>query len=116
VCELWPAPLGKWSVLRIGPGPVLTSLTRKDTAFNWTNECSEASDELKRKLTTTPVLHHYHPDRETIVETDASDGFCAGVLSQRDPNDGHFQPVAYYSESMHGESSTTGSTTRSCWQ
>ena len=80
----------------------LTSLTRKDTAFNWTNECSEAFDELKRKLTTTPVLHHYHPDRETIVETDASDGVCAGVLSQRDPNDGHFHPVAYYSESMHG--------------
>ena len=31
-----------------------------------------------------PVLSHYDPERETMLETDASDGVLAGVLSQQD--------------------------------
>ena len=32
-----------------------------------------------------PILRYYKPDLPTIVETDASNGVIAGVLSQQDP-------------------------------
>ena len=34
----------------------LTNLLRKDTKFEWTPECQKGFDELKRQLTTYPVL------------------------------------------------------------
>ena len=45
-----------------------------------------------------PVLYHYQPELETQLETDASDGVVAGVLTQQHGKDWH--PVAFYSKSM----------------
>ena len=45
-----------------------------------------------------PVLYHYQPELETRLETDASDGVVAGVLTQQHGKDWH--PVAFYSKSM----------------
>jgi hypothetical protein len=44
-----------------------------------------------------PVLARFDPDRDVIVETDASNYVSAGVLSQYD-NDGILHPVAYFSK------------------
>ena len=46
----------------------------------------------------TPVLYYYQPELETQLETDASDGVVAGVLTQQHEKDWH--PVAFYSKSM----------------
>lgn len=46
-----------------------------------------------------PILAHYHPEYETILETDASDGVIAGVLSQKQPN-GEVHLVGYFSKTM----------------
>jgi hypothetical protein len=45
------------------------------------------------------VLAHYQPELPTRVETDASDGVVAAVLSQLQ-EDGEWHPVAYYSHTM----------------
>src|ERR1700742_3202838 len=37
----------------------LTSLTRKDTPFIWSAECSKAFDYLKSHFTSAPILAHY---------------------------------------------------------
>ncbi|BCR85209.1 uncharacterized protein ACHE_20667S [Aspergillus chevalieri] len=76
----------------------LNHLTRKDVPFTWTNVCQEAFEELKKYLTDAPILRHYHPELETKLETDASDGVVAGVLSQKHGDLWH--PVAYYSKNM----------------
>lgn len=76
----------------------LNRLTRKDVPFIWTEECQHAFENLKERLTDAPILRHYHPGLETKLETDASDGVVAGVLSQKYGDLWH--PVAYYSKSM----------------
>ena len=47
----------------------------------WNNKCQEAFGELKQQLTNAPVLYHYQLELETQLETDASDGVVAGVLT-----------------------------------
>ena len=78
----------------------LTTLTKKDVRFEWTSTCLKAFQDLKLRFTSAPILAHYHPDRSTIVETDASDYAVAAVLSQIDPTSSLLHPVAFYSRSM----------------
>ena len=79
-------------------GP-LNDLTHKDRAFKWTQECQKAFEELKIAFTTAPILKHFDPDAENIVETDASDERLGGVLSQYG-SDGLLHPVAFFSKKM----------------
>ena len=76
----------------------LNQLTKKEVPFVWNNKCQEAFRELKWRLTNAPVLYHYQPELETQLETDASDGVVAGVLTQKHKNEWH--PIAFYSKSM----------------
>lgn len=78
----------------------LTALTRKGEAFRWTPTCQTAFDLLKHALVNAPVLAYFTFGRATRLETDASDGVVAGVLSQRQ-EDGDWHPVGYFSESMN---------------
>jgi hypothetical protein len=48
-------------------------------------------------FTSTPILARFDPDRDVIVETDASDYVSAGVLSQYD-DEGILHPVAFFSK------------------
>ena len=48
---------------------------------------------------TALILEHYHPDRESILETDVSDGVVFSILTQKQKDD-LWQPVAYYSKTM----------------
>ena len=55
---------------------------------------------LKTAFTCAPILTHYVPDRQLVVETDASDYAIAGILSQYEP-DGEIHPLAFYSHMLH---------------
>jgi predicted aspartyl protease len=77
----------------------LAQLTKKELPFLWNQQCQSAFDELKRRLVDSPVLRHYRPELPTKLETDASDGVVAGVLSQQ-ATDGDWHPVAFYSKTM----------------
>ncbi|KAL0463343.1 UNVERIFIED_CONTAM: Transposon Ty3-G Gag-Pol polyprotein [Sesamum latifolium] len=52
-------------------GP-LTKLLRKGIAFQWTEQCQQSFDELKRRLTSTPILILPSGSGGYVVYTDAS--------------------------------------------
>ncbi len=78
----------------------LIQLTKKGLAWSWTDAHQEAFERLKQALIAAPVLVHFNPRLETILETDASGGVAAGVLSQKSEADGFFHPVAFYSKTL----------------
>ena len=74
----------------------LIALQSPANTFNWTKGCQRSFEQLKASLLAIPTLCHFDPAYETKLETDASDGVVAGVLSQKHP-DGRWYPVAFYS-------------------
>ena len=60
----------------------MTRLTRKEVKFDWDDRCEEAFQELKRRLTSTPVL--IGPDRGQgyTVHCDTSRAGLGCVLMQ----------------------------------
>jgi transposase InsO family protein len=77
----------------------LVSLTRTGIKFVWTLDCQDAFQRLKAMLTSAPILQHYSEKLETRIETDASDGVVAGVLSQKHGD--QWLPVAFFSKTMN---------------
>lgn len=76
----------------------LHELTKADAIFDWTEACEKAMRGLQERITTAPVLRHYDPELQSIVETDASDFALGIVLSQKDDKD--TRPVAFGSRSL----------------
>ena len=75
----------------------LVGLTKKGVRFEWGEGCEAALQELKRRFTSALVLQHFDPDREIIMETDASNYVSAGVMLQYDA-DGILHPVVFFSK------------------
>jgi hypothetical protein len=73
----------------------LTFLTRKGVLFAWSTEQQTAFDTLKATFTSAPILPHFDPDWDVIVEMDTSNYVSTGVLSQYD-DDNILHPVAYF--------------------
>ena len=72
----------------------LHCLTERTAKFRWTNECQAAFEELRRRLTTDPVLAYPDFSRQFILDTDASDTGIGAVLSQVDEN-GRERVISY---------------------
>jgi hypothetical protein len=51
---------------------------------------------LKKSFVAVLVLHHFHPERKIMVETDASNPVIACMLAQYD-NDDILHPLTYFS-------------------
>ena len=79
-------------------GP-LYKLIEKETVFAWTEQCKEAFDELKRRLTTAPVLAYPIASGKFTLDTDASEKGIGAVLSQE--QNGQERVVAYFSRSLN---------------
>jgi len=77
----------------------LTRLTHIGVEFDFDDACQSAFERLKSCLIEAPVLAHYDPTRQSRLETDASDGVVAGVLSQLG-DDRFWHPVAFFSKTM----------------
>lgn len=73
-------------------------MTEQNFPFNWTAECQWYLEELKCRLTTTPVLAYPDYSRPFILDTDAIDFGIGAVLTQRD-DDGH-EHVAFTSRTL----------------
>jgi hypothetical protein len=73
----------------------LTLLTQKGVAFAWKEEQQRVFDDLKNTFTSAPVLARFDLDHDVIVETDASNYVCTGVLSQYD-DDGILHLVTFF--------------------
>lgn len=72
--------------------------TAEGTPFGWSDTAQSAFDALKRALQEAPVLALPDPDRQYVVDTDASD-FATGAVLQQDFGRG-LQPIAFMSHKM----------------
>jgi len=77
----------------------LTRLTRKDTPWNFDNKCRKAVKTLKQAFIFAPILTHWVPDTQLVVETDASDYALAAILSIM-TKDNEIHPVAFHSQTF----------------
>ncbi|GJS52847.1 reverse transcriptase domain-containing protein [Tanacetum coccineum] len=77
----------------------MTQLLVKDAPFNFSEECIQAFDTLKRELTHAPIM--IKPDWSLPFEImcDASDYDVGAVLGQR--IDKHFKPIHYAGKTMN---------------
>ena len=89
----------------------LHKLMQKQASFSWTDECQQAFDILKQKLTSSPVLTYPDPSRKFILDTDASDTGIGATLSQVD-DQGREQVIAYASSSLSKSQRRYGTTRR----
>jgi len=67
--------------------------------WEWGDKEHQAFDELRAKVTTTPVLVYFDPLVPTKIERDTRKYVCFSILSQQWP-DGKWRPVAYRSKTM----------------
>jgi len=74
----------------------LTTLMKKDLTWNWTTECQDAFDTLKRKFQEAPVLLMLDNKKPFILETNALKWASGGVLRQQNIN-GDWHPCGFIS-------------------
>jgi len=74
----------------------LTHLIRKDIPWKFDSSCQDAFNSLKKALTSAPILTHWIPNAQLIVETDALDYALAAILSIVN-KDNEVHPVAFHS-------------------
>ena len=106
--KVWPAPKFKEEVksflqtvqfvaqyMRSGKGrphadvmAPLRYLTRHNIHFDWTKECQQAFEELKRQISHTTVLVPYNPNLDTRLYVDHRPEGIASTLAQNHKEDG----------------------------
>ena len=88
-------------------------MLHKDNTYEWNDQCQEAFDELKHRLTTAPILIYPDYKREFILATDASyTGFGATLSQISDDKKEH--PIAYASKSLKRKKMNYGATELEC--
>ena len=75
-------------------------LTKGDSVFKWSFEEKLAFDTLKDKITSAPILVLLDNSRPYRVEADSSDFTMGAVLSQQNPEDDKWHPIAFLSKSL----------------
>ena len=78
----------------------MTKLTRKDTKFEWSDDCQSGFEYLKMYLSESPSLKYPNPQKRYVVFTTASDQAAAAVLTQEYKNDDNEikeMPIGYLS-------------------
>jgi hypothetical protein len=76
-----------------------TRLTRKSTLWNFDEKCHNSFTKLKSAFTSAPILMHWIPDCQIIIETDACDYALAAILSIYSDN-GEIHPIAFHSRTF----------------
>jgi len=77
----------------------LTCLTWKDIPWKFDFSCQDAFNSLKKAFTSAPILTHWIPDAQLIVETDTSDYALTAILSIVN-EDNEVHPVAFHSHTF----------------
>ncbi|KAJ3541602.1 hypothetical protein NM688_g6061 [Phlebia brevispora] len=79
----------------------LTTLTKKDQPWVWGEDQQNAFEALKKAFTSAPILRIPDDVNPFRLATDASDFAIGAMLSQKDPTDQLWHPVAFYSKSLN---------------
>lgn len=61
----------------------LQDLLKKEANFNFDQSCRDSFEELKKALTSSPVLCLYNPSAELQLRTDASNAKLGAILLQK---------------------------------
>ena len=69
-------------------------LPRQDVEFKWSEEQDKAMDEIKKLVTTAPILAYYDPKKELVIQCDASSTGLGAVLLQEG------KPLGYASRAL----------------
>ncbi|GKE98561.1 reverse transcriptase domain-containing protein [Tanacetum coccineum] len=77
----------------------MTHLLEKNTSFIFSDDCIQAFNTLKKKLTEAPILIALNWDLPFELMYDASDFVTGAVLGQR--HEKHFKPIHYASKTMN---------------
>jgi len=89
----------------------ITQLFGKDVPFIWTQECKNALQELKRRVTTAPALVQPDPSKQFELEVDASQIATGAILYQQGPPgmrpDGTEKPGARHPVGFHSQKFST---------
>ena len=65
----------------------------------WTQECEHTFNEIKRRITTAPILAIPDESKSKVLFCDASDYAVGGVITQKSEN-GKLNIIAYFSKSL----------------
>ena len=76
----------------------LNNLTKKDASWKWEAPQQNAFDELKRIVTSAPVLSFPDHNKPKMIETDASKFAYGAILSQLEGKT--WKPLAFMSRTM----------------
>jgi len=77
----------------------LTHLIQKDIPWKFDSSCYDAFNSLKKAFISAPILTHWIPDAQLIVETDVSDYALAAILFIVN-EDNEVHPVAFHSHTF----------------
>lgn len=77
----------------------ITDLLAGKKSFHWTETAQKAFDEVKRRLSTAPVLTHPDFRRPFFIQCDASQSGIGSVLFQA-ADDGNDRPIAFMSRKL----------------
>jgi len=78
---------------------LLTCLIQKDISWKFDFSCQDAFNSLKKAFIFIPILAHWIPDDQLIMETDVSDYALAAILSIVN-KDNEVYPVAFHSHTF----------------
>ena len=78
----------------------LTALTSSKVPFLWSTAANDSFQALKARFTSAPILQIPDPERQFVVEVDASDLGVGAILSQRAASDQKLHPCAFYSRRL----------------
>ncbi|KAG1930726.1 hypothetical protein F2P79_022123, partial [Pimephales promelas] len=81
--------------------PLTSLLQGGGKYFKWTAECTAAFAQLKERFTSAPILRHPDPEKEFIIEVDASNTGVRVILSQRFGDPAKMFPCAFYSRKLN---------------
>ena len=77
----------------------LTLLTKKGQPWTWKDKQEEAFEGLKKAMIDATLLTAWNPEKETIIEADASGYVVTRALLQRG-NDNLLHAIVYYSRKI----------------
>jgi hypothetical protein len=78
----------------------LLKLKRKNVEYNWDENCQKALEEIKRRLSSSPVLTYPNFKKKFFLATDASNIGIGAILFQK--YKGKEKVIAYFSKSLRG--------------
>ena len=78
----------------------LRELTKKNSAFKWQPIHQKAFEQLKKKLTSTPVMAYFDTKKRSLVIVDGSPYGISAILAQKEHNSQQYKILSYASRSL----------------